>query len=207
MNIQKLKEAEANFLSRYPGGFSDPEMAPIRKKHNVDKLIAFAQENLGRVECSKPDHVAETLLAIVSRSSMVSRFEKPRFKDFINTLGSNEREALAFAVEQRLHGSKKRAGFEAMNDMMSHYKIGKWTTLSAVPFYFAPKREVFVKPTTAKDIIKGLEIENLTYQSTPTWAFYEGYRKVLREVKKEVHASLAPNYAALSGFLMMNLER
>ncbi|MEH6593714.1 MAG: hypothetical protein V7746_25830 [Halioglobus sp.] len=46
MNIQKLKMAQAAFLAQYPEGFADPGLAPIRKKHNVDKLTEFAQANL-----------------------------------------------------------------------------------------------------------------------------------------------------------------
>lgn len=40
MNLKKLKQAEADFLTRYPDGFTDPAMAPIKKKHNVDKLTS-----------------------------------------------------------------------------------------------------------------------------------------------------------------------
>ena len=84
MNLYKLKEAEANFLIRYPKGFADPAMAPIKKKHNVDALVTFAQANLTQMHCLKPHFVADTLLKLISRSSMISRFEKPQFKHFLN---------------------------------------------------------------------------------------------------------------------------
>lgn len=203
MNLDKLKEAEANFLQRYPGGFADPAIAAVRKKHNVDRLITFAQETLTRANCNRPDFIADSLLKIVSRSSMVSRFEKPRFRDFIEALGSDEREALAFAVEQRLFGRKQR-GFEDILGMLAHHKIAKWAVISAVPFYHAPRREVFVKPTTAKGILAFLEVGTLRYEPTPSWAFYKGYRDLMTEVKKHVKPSLAPSNAALTGFLMMS---
>ena len=76
---------------------------------------------------------------------------------------------------------------------------------SAVPFYFAPRREVFVKPTTAKGILALPDVQGVHYQPTPTWEFYRGYRKLIADVAKQVHPSLSPSNAAVSGFLMMSL--
>ena len=205
MNHEKFREAEANFLQLYPRGFADPAMQALRKKHNVGKLVEFAQDNLSKANCNRPQFIAETLLKIVSRSSMVSRFEKPPFRDFLNALPSPEKQALAYAVEQRLFGRKQK-GFEEMLAMLAQHKIAKWAVISAVPFYFSPRREVFVKPTTAKGILAFLEVEDLHYQATPSWAFYKGYQRLLAEVKKQVSPSLSPSNAALSGFLMMSLH-
>ncbi len=202
MNLEKLKQAELEFLARYPGGFGDPALAPIRKKHNVDQLTAFARANLGPGACNQPQHVADTLVRIIGRSSMVSRFEKPRFRDFIGSLNGHEKQHLALAVDKRLHGRSKRDGFDEIVGMLAHYKIAKWSIVSVVPFYFAPKREAFVKPTTAKGILAYLEIEDLQYRPLPSWEFYSGYRRLLQRIKREVDPSLAPNYAALTGFMM-----
>jgi hypothetical protein len=205
MNLRKLKQAEAEFLARYPGGFADPGLAPIKKKHNVEKLTEFAQANLTRTHFNKPEQVCETLVRIVSRSSMVSMFEKPKFRDFVRSLNNHEKEHLAFAFEKRLYGRSKRAGFEEILGMLSHYKIAKWPIISAVPYYLAPKKEAFVKPTTAKGIITYLEVDNMQYKPTPSWEFYSAYLKLLGQVKKEVHPSISPNYAAVSGFLMSTM--
>ena len=56
--------------------------------------------------------------------------------------------------------------------------------ISAVPFYFAPNREAFVKPSTAKGIVSVLEVEGLHYAPTPSWDFYKGYRDLIAEIKK-----------------------
>lgn len=204
MNLHKLKEAEASFLQRYPKGFADPAMEPIKKKHNVDALVRFAQANLTKVNCLKPEFVAQMLLKLVSRSSMVSRFEKPQFRDFLSALNSDEKEALAYALAQRLHG-RKQLGFEQMCGLLAHHKIAKWAVVSVVAFYYAPRREVFVKPTTAKGILSLLEIENLHYHPTPSWGFYKGYQKLISVLKRAVHPSLSPNNAAFTGFLMMSM--
>ncbi len=205
MNYQKLKEAEAGFLQRYPDGFSDPAMATIKKKHNIEKLSDFARENLSRAKFNRPEHIAETLVKIVSRSSMVSMFEKPKFRDFVKALNSQEKQALADAVEKRLYGRQKQRGFEELLGMLAHHKIAKWSVISVVPFYFAPAKEAFVKPTTAKGILAYLEIEDLVYKPTPSWAFYQGYLKLLKDIERQVAPSLSPNYAALTGFMMVSI--
>jgi len=132
MNYEVLQEAEASFLQMYPEGFADPALETIRKKHNVDRLVEFTQENLTRSACNKPHFIAETLLKIVSRSSMVSRFEKPPFRRFIDSLSTDDREALAFAVEQRLFGRKQK-GFETITGMLSISRRDARSLLSQPP--------------------------------------------------------------------------
>ncbi|MDX1736290.1 MAG: hypothetical protein R3228_18075 [Halioglobus sp.] len=205
MNRDRLLEAEARFLTRYPDGFDDPAMAAIKKKHDVDKLVEFTRESLTRTSFNRPELVADTVLKIVSRSSMVSRFEKPRFRDFIGCMNSAEKEAFADALEKRLYGRAKRRGFEELVGMLQPHKLAKWSVVSVVPFYFSPRTEAFVKPTTAKGILEKLEVRELHYHPTPTWEFYQGYRGLLREIRATVSPSLSPNYAALTGFLMTSL--
>jgi len=205
VNDQKLKDAEAGFLQRYPGGFSDPAMESVKKKHNVDKLVEFTQTNLKKANFNRPDFIAETLVKIVSRSSMVSRFEKPKFRDFVSSLNTHEKQALADAFEKRLYGRQKQRGFDEILGMLSHHKIAKWAVISVVPFYFAPNKEAFVKPTTAKGILSYLEIDEFAYHPTPSWAFYKSYLKLLGEIKQQVVPTLSPNNAALTGFLMISI--
>ena len=202
MNLRKLKEAEAAFLARYPEGFADPGMAWVRKSHPVDRLAKFARANITALTLAQPATFAEMLLTIVSRSSMVSRFEKPPFRTFIESLDSNDKRRLADAFEKRLFGRHKREGFEEIVELFAHHKLARWSLVSAVPFYFAPTKEAFVKPSTAKRIVRYLDIETLHYHARPDWAFYDGYRKLIGEIKKQVSPSLTPNNAAATGFLM-----
>lgn len=205
MNVRKLKEAEAAFLAQFPGGFADPGMERIRKSHNVERLAAFARENLTAITLSQPHKLADTLVKIVSRSSMVSRFEKPPFREFLTSLTSRDKRRLADAFTKRLSGRKKREGFDEIVEIFGRHKLARWSLVSAVPFYFAPRTEAFVKPTTAKKIIRLLEIEDLDYRPRPDWAFYDGYRKLLLDIRRRVDPSLTPNNAATAGFLMVML--
>jgi hypothetical protein len=202
VNLRKLKEAEAAFLARYPGGFDDPGMEWVRKSHPVDRLAKFVRENLTELTLNQPQKLAETLLTIVSRSSMVSRFEKPLFRTFIESLDSKDKRHLAEAYAKRLFGRRKREGFEEIVEIFGRHKLARWSLISAVPFYFAPAKEAFVKPSTAKRIVAYLDVADLHYHARPDWAFYDGYRKLIGEIKREVSPSLTPNNAAATGFLM-----
>lgn len=205
INTRRLEEAEAAFLARFPQGFRDPALAQIRKRHDVDRLADFARANLTEATLAQPQKFADTLLRIVSRSSMVSRFEKPPFREFLGALDSKGKRRLAEAFGKRLIGRKKREGFEEIVDLFAHYRLARWSLVSAVPFYFAPSKEAFVKPTTAKRIIAFLEITDLHYRARPDWGFYDGYRKLILDIGKRVDPSLTPNNAATTGFLMSSI--
>ena len=207
MNLQKLREAEAVFLSRFPRGFNDPDpwMEKIRKRHNIEKLHDFTRHNLSEITFSQPHKFTDVLVSIITRSSMVSRFEKPPFRRFVDALDSKDRRRLAEAFRKRLVGRKKREGFDEIVSVFARYKLARWSLVSAVPFYFKPTREAFVKPSTAKKIIAFLEIEDMHYHARPDWAFYSGYRKLILDIRKLVNDDLKSNNAAVTGFLMSSM--
>ena len=203
MNFEKLKNAEAHFLQSYPGGFADPELVTIGKRHNVDKMTVFAKEILAKKQFDKPNQFLENLVKLVSRSSMVSMFEKPKFRDMINDLNSIERKKLVAAYKKLFHGNQK-TGFNEVVEFLGTKKMAKWSIMTIGLVYYRPQKDVFVKPTTAKNIVQKLELD-LEYKPRPSWEFYEGFRSAILTVKKHVDPSLAPNNAALTGFLMMTL--
>ena len=204
MNLKRLKQAEAEFLARYPGGFNQPNMVTIGKKHNVGKMTEQAKELLSKKAFQKTGPVLDSLIKIVSRSSMVSMFEKPKFRDYVNGLDRDEREALAMGFQLLLHGKQQR-GFEIVIDILARGKLAKWSLITICPNYMKPLDEVFVKPTTAKNVIKYLELENLDYKPRPSWAFYEEFRRQILAMKEKVDPSISPSNAAFTGFLMMSL--
>jgi len=204
MNLKRLKQAEAEFLARYPGGFNHPDMITIGKKHNVGKMTEQAKELLSKKSFQKTGPVLDSLIKIVSRSSMVSMFEKPKFRDYVNGLDRDEREALAMGFHLLLHGKQQR-GFDIIIDILARGKLAKWSLVTICPTYIKPLDEVFVKPTTAKNVIKYLELENLDYKPRPSWAFYEEFRRQILAMKEKVDPSISPSNAAFTGFLMMSL--
>lgn len=205
MNIKKLKQAESYFFKQYPEGFEHPEMIKIGKKHKMDKMVEMAQLCFSKAQCKNIPATIENMSKVVSRSSMVSMFEKPKFKDFVKELKNDEQEFLVNGLVNFLHG-KQQLGFEAMADILKTRKLAKWSLLTIIPTYFSPNDEIFIKPTTVKNIIQYLEIENLVYKPAPTWAFYQEYRNILNDLKTKVDPSLSPSNAAFSGFLMMSIQ-
>lgn len=204
MNLDKLKQAEEHFFQRYPGGFEHPEMVAIGKKHKMDKMIDLVQEAFAPDQFDDYDAIVETMIKIVTRSSMVSLFEKPKFRDFARTLHHQYKSILANGMREMLHGNQEQ-GFNMMLDVLISGKMAKWSLISICPVYHKPYDEVFVKPTTAKGVIQHFELGTLEYKPRPSWAFYQEYRTIITEMKSRVDDRLAPNNAAFTGFLMMSM--
>ena len=57
MNLEKLKDMEAEFLTFYPKGFEDAKFFPTMKKFNPSKLEEFTKENLKKENFSNPNLV------------------------------------------------------------------------------------------------------------------------------------------------------
>ena len=202
MNLKKLREAESLFLHRYPGGFASEEMVKIGKKHNVDKLSEFAASALAKKSFVSKGAVLDDIVKIVSRSSMVSMFEKPKFRDYVNGMNRDDREFLAAGFKRLLHG-KQEKGFNDILDVLTEGKLARWSLITICSLYYKPTTEVFVKPTTTKNVIKQFELDDLVYKPRPSWAFYQSYREAINLMKTKVAPSLSPNNAAFTGFLMM----
>lgn len=205
MNGIKLKEAEERFFMRYPGGFSDPRMIEIVKKHKIEKMRKLAQDSFSFEQFERPGNIVESMLKVVSRSSMISVFEKPKFKDLVNFLNDDEKERLSTGLREFLHGNQE-FGFMLMSELLSEYKLGKWSLMTICQVYFNPGVEVFIKPTTTKGIIQYFELEGLKYDPKPTYKFYEAYREQINSMKRAVNVTLQDDNAAFCGFLMMAME-
>ena len=85
---------EALFLQMYPKGFEDEGLREVSKKHNVVKLSEFAATALAKKRFAMPGAVLDDIVKIVTRSSMISMFEKPRFRDYVTGLSRSDRDYL-----------------------------------------------------------------------------------------------------------------
>ena len=207
MNLRKLREAEALFMQRYPGGFANEELQKVvARRHNVGKLSEYAASALARKSFSKPGPLLDDIVKIVSRSSMISRFEKPRFRDYVNGLAADDREFLVAGYKRLLHGAQgtRERGFNDVLDVLADGQLAKWSLMTIYMHHLRPQRDVFVKPTTTKNVIRQFELTDLEYRPRPSWSFYTRYRDVIDEMKTHVAPGLAPNNAAFTGFLMMS---
>lgn len=89
---------------------------------------------------------------------------------------------------------------------MDKYKLAKWTIVSVVPYILNRQKDFFIKPTTTKNIIDFLELNDLKYNSKPTYTFYKEYSNKLEDMKIKVDKSLTFDNAAFTGFLRVAIE-
>ncbi|WP_321315312.1 hypothetical protein [Halarcobacter sp.] len=204
-NIEKLKDLEAEFLESYPKGFNDEEILKIIKRFKSEKFEEEVRTLFEKNNFSNPDIICNNFLKIISKSPLISLFEKPKLRDAINQMGMYEKDMLSISIYDFLYGSKKNA-IETMVEILSKYRLAKWTIITLIPYYFYRKKEYFIKPTTTKNILKYFEVENIIYKPTPTYEFYKEYKKFLNSLKKEASKTLTKDNAGFTGFLKMTLE-
>ena len=205
MNIGKLRYLEHRFLTIYPEGFNTEEMVKIRKKHGLDKQTKYIHEVCSKENFKYGISIFDDVMKIVSRSSLVSVFEKMRFRDLMKELDLEEKRQLLDAVYENLHGNE-RYGFETMVNVLERYKLAKWPIITIFQTYYHPKKSVFMKPTVVKKIIKFLELEGVVYTVRPNYDLYIEFKKQINQMKKLVDKSLSPNNPAFTGFLMITIE-
>ena len=205
MNLEKLKDVETEFLLQYPKGFEDAVFFPTMKKFDPSKLEAFTKENLKKENFSNPNLLIDSFFQIIQKSVLVSLFDKLKFRDMKDSLTSYEKDMLSIEIYELLHGNQKN-GFEGLVEFLSQYNLAKWTIISVILYYNNRQKEYFIKPTTTKNVIKYFEIKDLVYKPTPSFEFYDSYKKVLNEMKKNVDKSLHPDNAAFTGFLRIGME-
>ena len=205
MNLERLYTAQTVFLDRYPGGFAHPDMVEIGKKHRVDKIAEQTQSLLAKPVFKSQAQALENIVKTVTRSSMVSMFEKPKFRDYVNGLSRDDRGSLSEGFRKMLHGNQEK-GFNEVLDILIEGKLAKWSLMTICNLYMHPEVDVFVKPTTTKRVISYLELEDVVYKPRPSWEFYARYRDIINDLKGMVDPSLGPNNAAFTGFLMVTLE-
>jgi hypothetical protein len=205
MNLLKLKQAQEAFYSIHPQGFDGPEMIQMGRRHNMSKIVPFAQSAFTKENIKDVEETAENMIRLISRSSMVSLFEKPKFRDAVRGMDMMEKTQLVHSLDMLLHGDEEK-GFNLMLEVLTRHQIAKWTLISAFRCYYYPETDFLFKPTTVKNIIKTFELEGLTYKPRPSYEFFVKYRDVINEMKMNVDENLRPSDAAFCGFLMMAMD-
>lgn len=205
MNLQKLKHAEEIFLGKYPGGFEHPDILAIAKKHKMEKMTQLSREYFAKENFEDPYLIVENFAKMITKSSMVSVFEKVKFRNAFPEFVPGDRMVLAQGLKDLFYGNQKK-GFGNVVSVLLKYDIAKWPVITSVLTYIEPEKEVFVKPTTAKGVIEHFEIEDIKYSPKPSWEFYEKYREIINEMKSKVDGSLAMGNAGFCGFLMMSIN-
>ena len=206
MNLEKLKNAEAYFLELYPEGFKDVGLQPIIKRHNTAKIGELVRELFAKENFSQPELICENFAKIVSKSTLISLFEKPKVRDMVKSMRMERRDMFSIGLYEILYGDKEE-GFETLVEVLAFYGLAKWSIVTLIPYYFYRNKEFFIKPTTTKNILSFFEIEGLVYKPKPSYAFYAAYTNVLETMKQNVSEKINhDDNAAFTGFLMMVME-
>ncbi len=158
----------------------------------MDKLADFAHTHLTEAALSRPQRFVDTLLTIVSRSSMVSRFEKPPFREFLDGLDSKDKRRLTEAFGKRLFGRKKREGFAEIVDLLARYKLARWSLVSAICTSIShPRRRLSSNLRRPERSLPFSTSRSFNTTPRPSWAFYVGYRNLILDIEGE--GRLEPN--------------
>jgi len=201
MNVEKLKKLESEFLGRHPEGFKSKEFIKTMKKHNVSKHTIYLNEVLTEEHLGKGHIVFKDVAKVVLSSSLVSVFEKMRFRDFAADLTKAEKTRFVKGVSELLYGHEK-SGFYMVYTLLNEHRLAKWPIITVFRVYAFPKKDVLMKPTVVKKVIAHLDLD-LKYDSDPSYTLYRKYRAAINKMKKEVALSLRPNNLAFTGFLML----
>ena len=205
MNTKKLKQAEEAFYAIYPQGFDSPEMIKIGRKHSMDKIVPFVQDVFSKEKINDVEETAENMVRLVSRSSMVSLFEKPKFRDAVRGMDMMEKTQLTHALNMLLYGDEEK-GFNLMLEVLTRHQLAKWTLITVFRCYFYPETDLLFKPTTVKKVIDVFELDGLVYKPQPSYDFFVKYRAAINEMKMHVDENFRRSNAAFSGFLMMSMD-
>lgn len=206
MNLEKLKNAEDYFFELYPDGFEDVALLPIIKRHNTAKIGQQVREMFAKEKFSQPDLICENFAKIVSKSTLISLFEKPRVRDMMKEMRMERRDMFSIGLYEMLYGNAKE-GFEIVVEILSFYSLAKWSIVTLIPYYFDRAKAFFIKPTTTKNIITFFEIQGLVYKPKPSYEFYVAYTNILSTMRANVSPRISPNdNAGFTGFLMIAME-
>ncbi|GAB6109399.1 hypothetical protein [Fusibacter bizertensis] len=205
MNGEKLKQLEATFLDRYPQGFNDPRMLEVAKKHKVEAMHQFVEAAFSKDRFENPAEIADAFTKLISKSSLVSVFEKSRYRDIAKQFSRDEKEVLSESIYAFLYGDQRK-GFNQLVELLAHFNIAKWPILTVLGLYHNGDFEVLVKPSTVKSILKYLEVTDVIYTTKPNYDFYQAYRTFINELKQMTSEKLASDNGAFCGFLMITIE-
>lgn len=100
--LNKLKILEEHFFEMYPNGFDDEALKVMVKRHKADKLKEFTKCSFSKDMFAIPLQICEDAKKVISRSSLIFLFEKPKFKDAINSMSLEQKEIFSIGLYIKL---------------------------------------------------------------------------------------------------------
>jgi hypothetical protein len=171
----RVSEAIARFLVRFPLGFNDPEYVKTERDGKVAAhhamVEALSQPELATlVAASNFDEVTRRALNIASLTDLILPNEKTALRDGLDSDAAKRRFGLT--LQAVLFGpSEDEARFTTWADCLSDIGAARWTTASYFQFLTFPDRCLVIKPIVTQ-IAADLCNFELSYRAEPNWSTY-----------------------------------
>lgn len=205
MKADRLMQAQERFLAVYPGGFDDPGLMEITKKHRLNRMTVQMQEAFTLEGFRDPAVAVEAFVKLISGSSLVSVFEKAALRNMVKAADQDLKQALSEGLRIMLHEDQAK-GFDLLAALLLPYKLAKWPILTVGLLYWDTEHEVLIKPTTVKKVIRFFGLEELEYTPRVHYDFYAAYRRQFIRMRHQCLPLVGPDNAAFSGFLMLAMD-
>ncbi len=205
MNLEKLKECEERFFEYYKDGFEDEKLAKTNKLFNTQKFHTLAKDSFALENFSNIEKITEDFFNILLKSPLISFYEGDLLKNALKNFTIFEKDMLSIYLQDLLYGSFEDS-FDDFVELLASKNLAKWHILALIPYYFAPDKNYFLKPSTTRNIIKYFELKDIKYSSKPSFEFYKNYTKSLDIMKNSVNPKLRDDNAKFTGFLRITMS-
>lgn len=185
---------EQRFYQQFPGGIQDPTFTEMSARYNPDAIVAIFQDELSEkaIKDAIASHEFEVIVEAAHRAikkvKVVSMFEQMAFSNFLKhkEVYSDFTKALYGFLYQFSEET-----FDNFVDVLRRYKseknanAAKWPIVSFFKAYSEPKKYIFLKPTTIKNLASVLAYD-IQYSSLPNYKTYKNVVEMVTKLKEEV---------------------
>lgn len=206
MNLEKLKDCEERFFEYYKDGFEDEKLAKTVKLFNTIKFQTLAKNSFALENFSNFEYISQSFFEILLKSPLISFYERDLIKDALKNFTNYEKDMLSIYLKDLLYEDLEeniKDSFDELVELIASKNLAKWHILTLIPYYFAPDKNYFLKPSTTRNIVKYFELENIKYKPRPSFEFYKDYTKNLQKMKNIVNPILRDDNGRFTGFLRL----
>lgn len=206
MNLEKLKDCEERFFEYYKDGFEDEKLAKTVKLFNTIKFQTLVKNSFALENFSNIEYISQSFFEILLKSPLISFYERDLIKNALKNFTNYEKDMLSIYLKDLLYEDLEESikdSFDELVELLASKNLAKWHILTLIPYYFAPNKNYFLKPSTTRNIVKYFELENIKYKPRPSFEFYKDYTKNLQKMKNIVNPILRDDNGRFTGFLRL----
>lgn len=188
-----IKFIEQSFLRQFPNGLEDETFKMLGKKHQSSNRIlmmfkdSITLKNLTSRNESIREETMKSIIKAVTQSTLISTFEKVAFKNYIKDTRIHQPFMETLAALLNDCNEETMSAFVhvcSIKKNETNANIAKWPIITFFLAYSDPYNEVFIKPTTIKQVAKIMNVD-IEYQALPNFNTYERARNMILDFKKQ----------------------